>query len=201
MSKKTTTPATSTPAAAATTSGVVFTDQTLRTAAGLAADGYRPVWVGRSGEQSSGASVARHLQAAIALLDQDGWIGTHSCTTDTDGLEVPDDDSMTVKAMLKTLLRLVRDEFGGGDKRRTLSSALRHVGEEGVHGDSDTAYVADAVLDLIIRAHTGAETAYAAVWSERVGRTHADVTALLRAGAEFARTYGPSAHGTQAQAA
>ncbi len=47
----------------------VFTDETLSKAAGLAADFYRPVWIGQSGEESSGESVARHLEATVALLD------------------------------------------------------------------------------------------------------------------------------------
>lgn len=91
---------------------------------------------------------------------------------------------MTVKAMLRALIRFVRDE-SGTDPQRTLSTALRHVGEDG-------AYVAGFVLDRLIQAHTGSDSARATPWSERQHRTHADITALLTAGARFARTYGPS---------
>src|ERR1700761_3422689 len=107
MPDKTTTPATGRTAPAA----VVFTDETLRKAADLAAASYRPVWIGPSGEESTGESVDRHLEAAIAVLDQDGWIRAHSYTSSPSGTDLlPDDDSMTVKAMLRALLRWVRDE-------------------------------------------------------------------------------------------
>ncbi|MEU9485905.1 hypothetical protein AB0D83_19955 [Streptomyces decoyicus] len=187
-------PKTTITAAELTTDAVVFTDETLRKAADLAADAYRPVWTGPSGEESSGELVARHLEATIALLDKDGWIRTYDYGKGwSAGTDLPDDDSMTVKAMLKSLLRLVRDETG--DPRRTLSTALRHVGEGGGKGDSDTAYIASGVLDLVVRAHTGSDSASATPWSERLTRTHADITALLTAGARFARTYGPGAAG------
>ncbi|GAA2733368.1 hypothetical protein [Streptomyces nogalater] len=52
--------------------------------------------------------------------------------------------------------------------------------------------MAGHVLDRLIQAHTGSATARATPWSERQHRTHADITALLSAGARFARTYGPS---------
>ncbi|WP_432038681.1 hypothetical protein [Streptomyces cucumeris] len=126
----------------------VFSDVTLRKAADLAAAAYRPVWTGPSGEESSGESVAHHLEATIALLDKDGWIRTYDHGKDwSTGTDLADDDSMTVKAMLKSLLRLVRDEIGT-DLHRTLPTALRHIGEAGGHGDTDTAYVASVVLDL-----------------------------------------------------
>ncbi|WP_329182177.1 hypothetical protein OG754_40325 (plasmid) [Streptomyces decoyicus] len=194
MPKTTITPAESTAPA------VVFTDETLHKAAGLAADAYRPVWTGPSGEESSGELVARHLEAAIALLDKDGWIRAYDYGKDwSTGTDFPDDDSMTVKAMLKSLLRLVREETG--DPRRTLSTALRHVGEGGGRGDSDSAYIASVVLDLVVRAHTGSASASATPWSERLTRTHEDITALLNAGARFARTHGPGAAGGPGRAA
>lgn len=181
---------------------VVFTDATQRKAADLAADAYRPVWTGPSGEQSSGEAVARHLEATIALLDKDGWIPNYDYGKDwSTGADLPaDDDSMTVKAMLKALLRLVRDEIGT-DTHRTLPTALRLVGEGSGHGDPDTGYIATEVLDLVIRAHTGSDSARATPWSARLTRTHADITALLTAGARFARTYGLGAAGSTGQAA
>lgn len=176
-----------------TTAAVVFTDEALRKAAGLATDAYRPVWTGPSGEESSGELVARHLEATVALLDEGGWIRAYDNSRDwATGADLADDDSMTVKDMLKLLLRLVRDDLGT-DSRRTLFTALRHIGDRGGQGDSDTAHIASVVLDLVVRAHTGSDSASATPWSERLSRTHADITALLTAGARFARTYGPGA--------
>jgi hypothetical protein len=172
--------------------GVVFTDETLRKAAALAGERYRPVWTGASGEESSGEAVARHLEATSALLDKDGWIRAYDYSSDwTKGAETADEDSMTLKDMVKSLLRMARDSVGN-DSRRTLRTALRHVGEGSPHGDTDTDTVASEVLDLLIKAHTGSSDARAVPWSERLHRTHADITALLTAGARFARTYGPA---------
>ncbi|MFE9481208.1 hypothetical protein ACFYNM_21705 [Streptomyces spororaveus] len=174
-----------------TPTAAVFTNPTLSKADELAADSYRRLWTGPSGEESSGEAVARHLEATSALLDKEGWIRTYDHGKDwSNGADLAEDDSMTVKAMLKPLLRVVRDEIGQ-DPQRTLSTALRHIGEAGGHGDTDTASIASDVLDLVIRAHTGSDTARATPWSERQHRTHADITVLLAAGARFARTYGP----------
>lgn len=179
--------------ALSTVAAEVFTDATLTKAADAAADSYRPVWTGPSGEESSGEAVARHLEATSALLDKDGWLRVYDYGKDwSNGADLADDDSMTVKAMVRALLRFVRDE-SATVPQRTLSTALRHVGEAGGHGDTDTAYIAGGVLDLLIQAHTGSESARATPWSERQHRTHADITALLTAGARFARVYGPAA--------
>jgi hypothetical protein len=173
----------------------VFTDETLGKAAGLAANAYQPVWIGQSGEQVSGEAVARHLEAATVLLDKDGWVRTYDYSkTWGTSATLAADESMTVKDMVRALLAFVREESGDTEPHRTLLTALRHVGE-GAHGDSDTAAIASDVLDLVVRAHTGCDTARATVWSERLHRTHADITALLMAGARFARAYGPAGHG------
>ncbi|MFJ1751168.1 hypothetical protein ACIOJD_33810 [Streptomyces sp. NPDC088116] len=187
----TTTRNTVAPTAAA--AAAVFTDETLGKAAELAAKAYLPVWVGPSGEESSGEAVARHLDATIALLDKDGWVRAYDYGKNwsTTGADLADDDSMTVKAMLRALLRFVRDD-SDNDPCRTLATALRHVGEDGGHGDTDTAYVAGCALDLVVQAHTGSDSARATPWSERQHRTHADITALLTAGARLARTHGPA---------
>ncbi|MGY4983930.1 DUF6197 family protein [Streptomyces sp. 900105755] len=181
-----------------TTPPAVFTDETLSRAAEQASAGYRPVWTGPSGEEISGDAVARHLEAAITLLDKDGWVRVYdSGKAWSTNSQVPaEDDNATVKAMLKSLLCLFRDEIGT-NPARTMSTALRHVGES-AHGDTDTAAVASSVLDLVVRAHTGSADARAMSWSERITRTHADITALLTAGARFARAYGPDGHSTQA---
>ncbi|MFF5859884.1 hypothetical protein ACFY8B_30425 [Streptomyces sp. NPDC012751] len=187
---------TNTPAAS-----VMFTDSTLAKAAELVAGSHRSVWTGPSGEESTGESVARHLEATIVLLEQDGWVRVYDFSRDrSNGAGLADDDSMTVKAMLRALVRFVRDE-SSCDPQRTLFTALRHVGEDGSHGDTDTAYVAGSVLDRVIQAHTGSGSAQAMAWSERQHRTHADITALLAAGARFARTYGPGVAGAQEWAA
>ncbi|MFJ4276153.1 hypothetical protein ACIP29_37055 [Streptomyces coelicoflavus] len=179
-------------------SAAVFTDETLGKAAGLIADSYLPVWIGQSGEESSGEAVACHLEATIALLDEDGWIRAYDHGKDwSTGAQLADDDSMTVKDMLRALLRFVREE-SSTDPQRTLSTALRHVGDAGEAGDTDTASVAGYVLDRVIQAHTGSDAARATAWSERLHRTHADITALLTAGARFARTHGPGATAGQA---
>lgn len=179
-----------------TTPAAVFTVATLHRAQELTTDSYLPVWIGPSGEESTGEAVARHLEAAVALLDTDGWIRAHTYTRDrSSGADLPlDDDSMTVKQMVRAVLRFIRAEIDsdrGTDRQRTLFTALRHVGEDGVHGDTDTAVVAGCVLDRLIQAHTGSASARATSWSERQHRTHPDITALLRAGARFARTHGP----------
>jgi hypothetical protein len=169
----------------------LFSEATLREAARITADSYQPLWIGPSGEQSSGEAVARHLEATSALLDKDGWIRVYDYGKDwSTGAHLAADDFMTIKDMLRALLRFVRDE-SGTEPHRTLSTALRHVGEAGEAGDTDTASVAGHVLDRVIQAHTGSDSARVTPWSERQHRTHADITALLMAGARFARTYGP----------
>ncbi|MDT0493656.1 hypothetical protein RM717_24455 [Streptomyces griseus] len=187
------------PTTATAVPATLITDATLSKAQEIAARSYGPVWTGPSGEESSGEAVARHLEATIALLDKDGWSRVHTCFRDRNqdkdraGDVNPDDESMTVKQMLRALLRFVHDDIGLDlDPRRTLDTALRHVGEDGTYGDSDTAHVATCVLDRLVQAHTGSDYARATAWSERQHRTHADITALLTAGARFARTYGPA---------
>ncbi|MFF3975071.1 hypothetical protein ACFYZ6_35190 [Streptomyces rubiginosohelvolus] len=178
-----------------------FTDATLRKAQELLAQSYGSVWTGPSGEESSGEAVARHLEATIALLDKDGWsrVTTYFLDQGQDQgrtIDVnPADESLTVKQMIRAVLRFLHDDIGLDlDPRRTLDAALRHVAEDDAHGDTDTdtATVAGYVLDRLIQAHTGSPSARATAWSERQHRTHADITTLLTAGARFARTYGPA---------
>lgn len=181
-----TTPKTITPA-------TVFTEATLHAAQELLIKSYASVWTGPSGEESSGEAVARHLEATVTLLDKDGWSRVHTYYRDQDqpsDANPADDESLTVKQMLRALLRFIHEDIDL-DPRRTLSTALRHVGEDGGHGDPDTAHVAGGVLDRLVQAHTGSAAARATAWAERQHRTHADITALLCAGARFARTYGP----------
>ncbi|MFE9700553.1 hypothetical protein [Streptomyces sp. NPDC006270] len=180
-----------------TPAATVFTEATLRKAQELLAISYASVWTGPSGEESSGEAVARHLEATVTLLDKDGWsrVTTYFRDRDQDGASdaTPvDDESLTIKQMVRALWRFIHEDIDL-DPRRTLDTALRHVGEDGAHGDPDTARVASGVLDRLIQAHTGSASARAMPWSERQHRTHADIIALLCAGARFARTYGPAA--------
>ncbi|MFH8717348.1 DUF6197 family protein [Streptomyces zaomyceticus] len=174
-----------------TSSATVFTDEVLARAAELAQDAYQPVWTGPSGEEATGELVACHLEATIALLDKDGWIRNHHFFAPrTVSTQPPAIETMSTQAMVREVLLAVREE--NSTSQRTLSVALDHVmwGEE---GDTDTREGAFTVLNLVIRAHTGHDQARAMAWAERLHRTHADVTALLAAGARFARTYGPGA--------
>lgn len=178
------------------TPGVVFTEATLHEVQELLAQSFGSVWIGPSGEESSGEAVARHLEATVALLDKDGWSPVTVYVQDRHEDQASDvnpaDESLTVKQMVRAVLLFLYDgpdiEL---DPRRTLDDALRHVGDDGGHGDPDTARVAGYVLDRLIQAHTGSANARATAWAERHTRTHADITALLRAGARFARAYGP----------
>ncbi|MER8233194.1 hypothetical protein [Streptomyces sp. NPDC094049] len=173
-----------------TNAAVVFTSGTVDRAAELAKDSYRPVWTGMSGEVSTGESVAAHLDATVRLLDTDGWTATYPDTPCDIG-QVTDDTPL--EELVRALLRLVQDETSPARKARTLYGALQHVGTLRVDGDPDTAQVASTVLDLVVRAHTGSDSAAATRWSERRHRSHDDVIALLCAGARFALTYGPGA--------
>ncbi|MEV7659470.1 hypothetical protein AB0O39_35560 [Streptomyces anulatus] len=178
-----------------TPASTAFTEATLRAAQEILTKSYASVWTGPSGEESSGEAVARHLEATVTLLDKDGWSRVYTYYRDRDqssDANPSDDESMTIKQMLRALLRFVHEDLDV-DPRRSLSIALQHVGDDGRHGDTDTAYVAGTVLDRLVQAHTGSASARATPWSERQHRTHADITALLRAGARFARTYGPGA--------
>ncbi|MCX4971020.1 hypothetical protein OHA98_41130 [Streptomyces sp. NBC_00654] len=178
---------------APTLSAAVFSDETLTAAKVLADDSYRPFWTGQSGEQNTGEAVARHLDATAALLEKSGWSRTMIYTT-ARTTDLPADDSgMTVKDMVRAVLRLIRDEIEYSPAGRlSLGIALTRV-SEGDQGDTDTMSLAGSVLDVVIQAHTGSATARAMPWSERQVRTYQDIVALLRAGARFARTHGPAA--------
>ncbi|PRH79657.1 hypothetical protein C6N75_08470 [Streptomyces solincola] len=171
-------------------SAAMFGDVTLQAAAALAQDAYTPVWIAASGEQTAGELVARHLESTIALLEQDGWARTYTPWSTPD-LPAADDPNASVEDMVRELIRAIRDDAPAGQPR-CLSMALNHVGS-GTDGDGDTRDIAHTVLDLIMRAHTGHDTARAMAWAERAHRTLPEVTALLTAGARFARAHGPSA--------
>jgi hypothetical protein len=152
-------------------------------------DDAETLWVGRSGEQVTGEAAARHLEATAALLEKDGWVRHY--TDDESDIDLPDDESMSVKDMVRQLYRVVRELVGPGDPRRTLFTALRDAAES-AESDSDTIAVASQCLDRIVRARTGTDWAYCSSWAERTGRTWTEVAEVLATGAAFARTYGPA---------
>lgn len=150
-------------------------------------------WTGCSGERMTGEEVARHLESALAILDRGGWDRTFQYTDEIDaakGLDkVLDDDSLSVKGIVKGLLRLVRDLLHEGPDR-TLSGAMWRAREANL-GDRDTGWVAGRCMDAVLSARSGSKRANYRPWSERVGRTQAEVMDLLTTAAAFARRYGP----------
>ncbi|EHM31520.1 hypothetical protein OG582_39395 (plasmid) [Streptomyces anulatus] len=177
-----------------TAATVVITTEMHEKAAQLALDSYRPLWTGNSGEQSIGEAVARHLDATITLLDTDGWTRTWSWPTPPDSTLPATDDETSVRDMVRALLDYVREEDSATVRtsQRTVTTALGYIGGT-EHGDPDTRDIAQDVLNVLVQALTDNTDARFTAWSERLTRTHADITALLAAGARFARTYGPGA--------
>lgn len=164
---------------------VLITAAVMEQAATLAADLYRPLWIGSSGEESTGEAVARHLEAAADLLDETGWTRTWTEASELGPIAV----GASTETMLRQLLDYIREE-DAPDKPATAAAALgRIAGSE--HGDPDTRDIAQNVLDLLVQAATGHPAARFAPWSERLHRTHAEITLMLTAGALYARTYGP----------
>ncbi|MGW7617390.1 DUF6197 family protein [Streptomyces antimycoticus] len=160
---------------------------TLDAAAEYAAE-QQAFWTGRSGEQVTGEETARHLDATLALLERDGWVRNYG--NDDQDVEMPAEDA-SVKTMLRQLFHVIRDAIGT-DKRHTLSVAVYQVAGSD-NGDDDTWVAAERVLDVIMRARTGARTASYSAWASKIGRTWEEVADLLAEAAKFARTYGPTA--------
>ncbi|MFF0509157.1 hypothetical protein ACFYUH_37005 [Streptomyces fimicarius] len=153
-----------------TSSSVLITAGVMEQAATLMVGVNRPLWTGRSGERSTGETVARHLEAAVDLLDETGWIRTWTTTGQLGPRE--------------------EDAPGRPETAVTALTALSRIaGTE--HGDPDTRDIAQEVLNLLVQALTGHPTARFAAWAERQHRTHAEITLMFTAGALFARTHGP----------
>ncbi|MFD9684086.1 hypothetical protein ACFWAD_29760 [Rhodococcus sp. NPDC059969] len=165
-------------------SNVMPLDTVLREAAGLIKE---DDWIGWSGELVDGAAVARHLEAAAVLLERDGWVRQH--VEDGPSPVPADEESLSVKEMVRQLLRVVREAIGV-EKQRTLVEALADVKYSAV-SDDDTWVVTTRVLDAVVRERTGSRTAYHSSWAGKLGRTYAEVAELLAVGAEFARVHGP----------
>ncbi|MCY0922356.1 hypothetical protein OS965_30060 [Streptomyces sp. H27-G5] len=165
-------------------SNVMPLDTVLRESVGLIKE---DDWIGWSGELVQGAAVARHLEAAAVLLERDGWVRLH---IENGPSPVPaDEESMSVKEMVRQLLRMVREAMGA-EKQRSLSEALADVKYSAV-SDDDTWTVTMRVLDAVVRARTGSRSARHDSWAGKLGRTYAEVAELLAVGAEFARGHGP----------
>lgn len=169
-------------------SSVLITAEVLEQAAVLGADLYRPLWTGNSGEQSTGETVARHLEAAADLLDETGWVRTWTVEAGQLG---PIEDGASTETMLRHFLDYVREEDAPGKPATAVAALGRIAGTE--HGDPDTRDIAQHVLDLLVQAATGSPAARFSPWAERLHRTHAEITLMLTAAALFARTYGPAA--------
>ena len=143
-------------------------------------------WTGRSGEPAPGELVARHLEAVLALLEKRGWTPVRRSDETTAGLPDPDDDALSVKAMVRGLLRAVRDNFTDSGPVTFAGAWYRVDG-----GDNDARTVADRLLDEMVRARTGHRSAFADAWISKNGRTFDEVRDLLSTAAAFAREHGP----------
>lgn len=161
-----------------------FTETDLETAKQLADDpGF---WTGYSGEQATGVQTARHLDATLALLTTRGW----SRNSNDSDPEVPRvNESMSTKTMLQSLFRWLRDMDADSGPLTLLTALLR---AQRTDGDSDTHVVAGRVMNMLLRARTGASTASYLSWEDKQGRTFAEVRDLLETAAAFARTHGPA---------
>ncbi|KAF0646311.1 MULTISPECIES: hypothetical protein [Streptomyces] len=154
-----------------------------------AAELHHQTWTGHSGEQVTGEQTASHLDTVAALLTQHGWAAPHTTPSASSSIDIPDDESMTVKDMLRTLLRFARHLTEPGDPRLTFTDAMCKATAT---SDCDTRDVAGRVLNAILRARTGARFPHCHAWASRADRTWDDITGLLATGAHLARQHGPT---------
>lgn len=145
------------------------------------------VWFDGSGVPVTGEETARHLEATLALLEEQGWRRDWGID---DGPEDPGeiDESASVPAMLRHLIRMltsvIRYEYFSGPEGLLLSQAADRVG-------SDVSRVSEACMELVLRARTGAPSASYRSWAGRADRTFDEVRDLLVEAAGFARRFGP----------
>lgn len=173
----------------------------LETAAKLA-EKDRRFWTGYSGETVTGEAVARHLEAAAALLTERGWSRTYDLTIESSipRPEFPafdDVETLTLKAIILRLIKFARDLYVHETsykvtRRLTLSDSLIEA-DNGIHGDADTRRAADHVLAALLKANSGADYVSLSSWVSKIGRTQEEVLLLIDTGAAFARRYGPEA--------
>lgn len=162
-------------------------------AAKIVADSYDPdaTWRGLSGEGVSGEDAARHLEAALAMVQRHGWDTTRSggdAEPDLDGV----DESSPV-AMLRAVLRWLRQQTQPG-RVTEVWHALLAVAET-PDGDGDTYSVSDRCVDLVLRARLGVRHVDLQPWECRRGRTWDEVVDLVETAAAFAREHGPAGGG------
>lgn len=143
-------------------------------------------WTGWSGEQAPGELVAEHLETTLALLEKRGWVPVRRSDGTAAGLPDPDDDTLSLKAMVRGLLRAVRDSLTDAGPVTFADAWFRVDGS-----DNDARTVADRLLDEMVRAHTGHRSAFADSWISKNGRTFDEVRDLLSTAAAFARAHGP----------
>lgn len=84
----------------------------------------------------------------------------------------------------------VRRSSGPVELGHTLSGALWRVRTDGP-GDADSWAASRRCLDLVLAARSESGSADFEAWSEKRGRSFAEVRNLLLVTAEFARRYGP----------
>lgn len=118
----------------------------MAAAAGIAREEGQCLQFGMSGERLVGEEVARHLEAALALMR------------------------------------------ASGSPCPTMPQALDETKWSGV-GDVDSRHAARAVVELLIRAQTGAVYADYEAWNLRPGRGLEEVAGLMLLAAVFARRY------------
>lgn len=146
-------------------------------------------WTGHSGEVTTGAQLAHYLDTVNEILDSNGWVRVYADST----VDLPGDtSSMSLTDMVRKLYYAIREQLAPSDKRLTFFGALLRACDGGA-GDADTRYIAERVLDVIVRARTGSTQAMHGAWVEKLGRTADEVRGLLASASEFARLYGPTA--------
>ncbi|MBF4138157.1 DUF6197 family protein [Streptomyces albidoflavus] len=147
-------------------------------------------WSGPSGETVAGEAVADHLTAAADLLTDTGWTRTTPPAPQPAPLPALD-EATSVREMLSTIYNVLRTLVDEEQPKapQTLSSAICRTQQ--THGDPDTAWVGQAVLTAILRAHTRSLHVSLYAWAEKQHRSQDQIAQLLLAGAAFARRYGP----------
>lgn len=147
-------------------------------------------WTGSNGDTITGTAAAHHLTTTLNILETRGWTRTLTDTepTSLDGLT----KTSPIRDMLHGLIEALRDALAPGRGPITLTYALTVAMQQDA-GDPDTHRAAERCLDAALQARTGHATADYWSWSQRIGRTWAEVRELLAEAADLARTHGPAA--------
>lgn len=145
-------------------------------------------WIGHSGATVTGTETARHLTAALKILERDGWTRTAG-SVDYSELNAIN-DTTPIRSMVRAITTTLRNVFANGPQ--TIDEALYTARQED-QGDADTGWAADQCLRLLLRVQSGADYADVGAWNARQGRTWDDVRDLLLTAADFAEAHGPTA--------